>query len=117
KPRLGLHATTVSPSRFSRSRRGLSSLPTRRSADLRRRRRPPVSTKDRTSSSPSPMPSIAREPWRTRYASRRRHSGAASRRRRDRSEEHTSELQSRENLVCRILLEKKKLLLPKARLV
>src|SRR5690606_41843176 len=27
-----------------------------------------------------------------------------------RSEEHTSELQSRENLVCRLLLEKKKLL-------
>src|SRR5690606_41472007 len=29
-------------------------------------------------------------------------------RRHDRSEEHTSELQSRENLVCRLLLEKKK---------
>src|SRR5690606_40735312 len=29
-------------------------------------------------------------------------------RRRARSEEHTSELQSRENLVCRLLLEKKK---------
>src|SRR5690606_41635657 len=28
----------------------------------------------------------------------------------NRSEEHTSELQSRENLVCRLLLEKKKLL-------
>src|SRR5690606_39820817 len=28
-----------------------------------------------------------------------------------RSEEHTSELQSRENLVCRLLLEKKKILL------
>src|SRR5690606_40988213 len=28
----------------------------------------------------------------------------------DRSEEHTSELQSRENLVCRLLLEKKKIL-------
>src|SRR5436309_9011411 len=27
-----------------------------------------------------------------------------------RSEEHTSELQSRENLVCRLLLEKKKIL-------
>src|SRR5690606_39584442 len=34
----------------------------------------------------------------------RRHSGAP----RPRSEEHTSELQSRENLVCRLLLEKKK---------
>src|SRR2546430_11385552 len=29
-------------------------------------------------------------------------------RRRDRSEEHTSELQSQSNLVCRLLLEKKK---------
>src|SRR5690606_41301181 len=34
---------------------------------------------------------------------------AAGRRRHPRSEEHTSELQSRENLVCRLLLEKKKL--------
>src|SRR2546430_8030704 len=32
-----------------------------------------------------------------------RHAGAA-----DRSEEHTSELQSQSNLVCRLLLEKKK---------
>src|SRR5690606_39427501 len=30
---------------------------------------------------------------------------------RSRSEEHTSELQSRENLVCRLLLEKKNILL------
>src|SRR5690606_42076832 len=33
---------------------------------------------------------------------------ALSRAERGRSEEHTSELQSRENLVCRLLLEKKK---------
>src|SRR5690606_41595112 len=33
--------------------------------------------------------------------------GAASEPRDPRSEEHTSELQSRENLVCRLLLEKK----------
>src|SRR5690606_41079473 len=48
---------------------------------------------------------------------RRRPSAPAERRRRPsarpgladlRSEEHTSELQSRENLVCRLLLEKKK---------
>src|SRR5436309_7580020 len=32
--------------------------------------------------------------------------------RRPRSEEHTSELQSRENLVCRLLLEKKNTNLP-----
>src|SRR5436309_8301694 len=30
----------------------------------------------------------------------------------ERSEEHTSELQSRENLVCRLLLEKKKIIEP-----
>src|SRR5207302_6963012 len=30
----------------------------------------------------------------------------------NRSEEHTSELQSRENLVCRLLLEKKKIVEP-----
>src|SRR5207342_3885013 len=35
---------------------------------------------------------------------RRRHGRSGA----DRSEEHTSELQSRENLVCRLLLEKKK---------
>src|SRR5271165_4594455 len=42
----------------------------------------------------------------------RAHAGRAGWRRaeplRQRSEEHTSELQSRENLVCRLLLEKKK---------
>src|SRR5690606_41719978 len=44
--------------------------------------------------------------WRSRlYASGRPFSVA---RRPVRSEEHTSELQSRENLVCRLLLEKKK---------
>src|SRR5690606_41222651 len=37
--------------------------------------------------------------------------GQLLRDRRDRSEEHTSELQSRENIVCRRLLEKKKLCL------
>src|SRR5436309_15664293 len=35
------------------------------------------------------------------------HGGRASRHQAVRSEEHTSELQSRENLVCRLLLEKK----------
>src|SRR5438270_7816187 len=34
--------------------------------------------------------------------------GAAAARARGRSEEHTSELQSQSNLVCRLLLEKKK---------
>src|SRR5256885_16443413 len=39
---------------------------------------------------------------------RRRLLGALGRRPRERSEEHTSELQSPCNLVCRLLLEKKK---------
>src|SRR2546430_12602071 len=39
---------------------------------------------------------------------RRNRRGAAAGPRRFRSEEHTSELQSQSNLVCRLLLEKKK---------
>src|SRR5690606_41754592 len=45
-----------------------------------------------------------RSPW---YARRSRKRSPAPVERRTRSEEHTSELQSRENLVCRLLLEKK----------
>src|SRR5690625_5505612 len=41
--------------------------------------------------------------------------GAPPRARMGRSEEHTSELQSRGQLVCRLLLEKKKLLMLRAR--
>src|SRR5690606_41061104 len=41
-------------------------------------------------------------------AALRRHRRRVDARRPLRSEEHTSELQSRENLVCRLLLEKKK---------
>src|SRR5436190_21247001 len=37
----------------------------------------------------------------------RRHKGARDQHRRRRSEEHTSELQSHSDLVCRLLLEKK----------
>src|SRR6266700_4323268 len=43
-----------------------------------------------------------------RAPGRSRSRGRAPRTTRRRSEEHTSELQSRENLVCRLLLEKKK---------
>src|SRR5436309_7721099 len=45
-----------------------------------------------------------RRSWRGRRFLRSSTVGSRSRR----SEEHTSELQSRENLVCRLLLEKKK---------
>src|SRR5437016_9446608 len=47
-----------------------------------------------------------RADYRTRH--RQRHVLADLRRHCDRSEEHTSELQSLTNLVCRLLLEKKK---------
>src|SRR5690606_40061109 len=63
------------------------------------------------------VPLLARFEWTERVdgasrgAPRRRASKLGCRRqdiRRLRSEEHTSELQSRENIVCRLLLEKKK---------
>src|SRR5690606_41944526 len=69
--------------------RDLHPFPTRRSSDLSSMAGH-VSTSSR-----SPRPGVRR-------ASRLRSS-------RTRSEEHTSELQSREKLVCRLLLEKKKM--------
>src|SRR5436309_7379738 len=56
-------------------------------------------------------------PYTTLFRSRTRCRGFCRRERRrrartpPRSEEHTSELQSRENLVCRLLLEKKKIII------
>src|SRR5436309_4692632 len=52
-------------------------------------------------------PGIAFGVARSLRTGQRAHSGRAAGAQR-RSEEHTSELQSRENLVCRLLLEKKK---------
>src|SRR5690606_41970396 len=46
--------------------------------------------------------------WRTSASTSRTVTATGPTRKRTRSEEHTSELQSRENLVCRLLLEKKK---------
>src|SRR2546422_8024723 len=61
------------------------------------------------SCAPSPACAGRRRP-RTPDPSTRRPDGTCARRTRGgpRSEEHTSELQSRLNLVCRLLLEKKK---------
>src|SRR5207253_10830313 len=71
--------------------RDLHSFPTRRSSDLARSRRPRAG-RCPTATSKAPAPSaVTRAPA----------DGA-------RSEEHTSELQSRGHLVCRLLLEKKK---------
>src|SRR5256885_16970847 len=55
-----------------------------------------------------PGDSAGLRPWQPVPRAACRRSGAASLRTRQRSEEHTSELQSPCNLVCRLLLEKKK---------
>src|SRR5690606_41511548 len=63
-----------------------------------------------SASSPAPTRS-SRRAWASTRCGRRSSSSTRSRvpgSTRGRSEEHTSELQSRENLVCRLLLEKKK---------
>src|SRR3712207_8834888 len=63
--------------------------------------------KRRMSASPNPLPGrlVPLHAQRLRRRGRRRRMGRWSRR--GRSEEHTSELQSRQYLVCRLLLEKK----------
>src|SRR2546430_16253882 len=76
-------------------------------------RRPPRSTlfpyttlfRSRGRALPALRPARARP---VRRRGRDRH-GAGARAMKDRSEEHTSELQSQSNLVCRLLLEKKKI--------
>src|SRR5206468_12903557 len=75
-------------SSWCRNPQGLHSFPTRRSSDLLRLRRGDPDLSRRVA---EPEPMVA---------------GRGGRR--DRSEEHTSELQSRSDLVCRLLLEKKK---------
>src|SRR5256884_6021421 len=61
---------------------------------------------------PSPVPAPLRGPSRAAGTARRKRPGPPRQNRpaapRSRSEEHTSELQSRLHLVCRLLLEKKK---------
>src|SRR5438445_11885301 len=74
--------------------RDLHSFPTRRSSDL-----PTRWSKGRTASPRSRSRASATRPPRSRGAC----SACPGR-----SEEHTSELQSRQYLVCRLLLEKKK---------
>src|SRR2546430_4463260 len=54
---------------------------------------------DRPQAAPEPPPASRRQPHRS--------GGRLTRQTAARSEEHTSELQSQSNLVCRLLLEKK----------
>src|SRR5215216_8131561 len=61
------------------------------------------------SSWPTPSPTrCASGPWRRARPTSRTGSSRSPARRPRRSEEHTSELQSPDHLVCRLLLEKKK---------
>src|SRR5438105_5747580 len=74
-------------------------------------RRPPRSTLfPYTTLFRSPRARRALSPWSRRVETRhaRAAQNLAAHRRIERSEEHTSELQSRVDLVCRLLLEKKK---------
>src|SRR5690606_41734870 len=78
--------------------RVLLSFPTRRSSDLKQK--PMAATRWVSTLSVCLSNSSSEACARLRISGRSARSG--------RSEEHTSELQSRENLVCRLLLEKKK---------
>src|SRR5690606_41669744 len=79
-------------SHYTAAPRHLHSFPTRRSSDL--------------CASPMRNPNASASTVSSRCSVRMR--AARALRWWSRSEEHTSELQSRENLVCRLLLEKKK---------
>src|SRR5436309_10554301 len=82
--------------------RALHSLPTRRSSDLSW---PRPTTPSKNAVIESAIVWILLVPCVRGRPARADHPGES---RRWRSEEHTSELQSRENIVCRLLLEKKK---------
>src|SRR5690606_40813533 len=83
--------------------RVLPAFPTRRSSDLAGRDRDPRGA-PRRSRQPLRGPSPRAAAVRAQVAA----AGDGGGQRPGRSEEHTSELQSRENIVCRLLLEKKK---------
>src|SRR3712207_8582970 len=72
------------------------------------RRRPPASPRSRLPESSSRSP-ISRPPYGPRRRGRASRPAPSPARPVPRSEEHTSELQSRQYLVCRLLLEKKKI--------
>src|SRR5207302_4761868 len=94
--------------------RVLHSFPTRRSSDLhfvcarRARGRDRICARSRLAGTRERDSPIAGRGSNGIGGDCRRRNRSGSRSRVPRSEEHTSELQSRENLVCRLLLEKKK---------
>src|SRR4051812_36326459 len=73
-----------------------------------RRSRPPLHTGRASNKTTSTLSPPLRSRERSRVSSGPRASRRRAGRRDARSEEHTSELQSHVNLVCRLLLEKKK---------
>src|SRR5690606_40915796 len=87
--------------------RELPSFPTRRSSDLppTEHLRPALQQLAVVHGHGDAAPERVRVLVDGREARREQHAGGVEAR--HRSEEHTSELQSRENLVCRLLLEKK----------
>src|SRR5207302_8470418 len=95
-----------------RDPRHLDAFPTRRSSDLRYLEAMAPSTAASRSASSKTMkgalPPSSRESFLTVPAHWAMRILPISVEPVNRSEEHTSELQSRENLVCRLLLEKKK---------
>src|SRR5690606_41267678 len=104
-------------SHYARPHRVRHSFPTRRSSDLFRKELsplpgilcPPVPAAGNLSSSPGPLHPGGNGSQGThqgRGHPKRVQAAPFGRQPKGRSEEHTSELQSRENLVCRLLLEK-----------
>src|SRR5690606_41464467 len=93
---------------WAASLRALLSFPPRRSSDLTSGPSPPPSTSPSrcspTPTTPWPRPTARGGPRRSTDGPSTASTAPPSS---SRSEEHTSELQSRENLVCRLLLEKK----------
>src|SRR5207244_13513479 len=87
--------------------RYLHSFPTRRSSDLETTREHPCSYAGRTTRRLGDARPSGAEPGEPGDEERKQRPRRRGRPRR-RSEEHTSELQSPDHLVCRLLLEKKK---------
>src|SRR5690606_41012729 len=98
----------------SPAHRDLHAFPTRRSSDLWASRRISPPAPGAASCWLSPVtrtfaPAVSASCWiRVRWSEVTMLPSSTTTRSPARSEEHTSELQSRENLVCRLLLEKKK---------
>src|SRR5690606_40374874 len=103
-PSVAQYAFPVSFLYCHAAHRDLHSFPTRRSSDLDRpARHAPHSPIGERAGSASPTAGSPARPAPGLHPCSPRSTPD-----RTRSEEHTSELQSRENLVCRLLLEKKK---------